>query len=431
MNRTRLLAVLIASLPLGGTLSLLRGEAPSPSIEQQLQAQYRLSSLDANGAVTQFGTVLVVAQAGIKATPPSNAGCWYNSHKPGGGIKYSRVFEALMPPDVASQVRLLVVGGKVILLAVRVKPSQIEFCVQIPVDAANSVPYRACLEFQFPQKNFVQPGNLKAIQGSIAEVFSIDTSKPEAPVPARAPETPGGPHVAGPSLDQVAGLYVMAQTPANHLQLNSDGTLMLFLGGQNYPGVFTMEGNKIVGRIGEGPQRQAGVLQGDTIVDTEGSAWVKQKAAPVAAVSLRLPSTYVSAQAPADQLRLNADNSFSLQDAGETYHGTFVVNGDTVELNIRETGDKTAAKIQGNNLTDSNGKSWIQREQSASSAPDGPTLRNEDVVKLAKAGLDDELIIAKINGSKCQFDTSTDALIQLKKSGVSATVLKAIVGTGK
>ena len=50
---------------------------------------------------------------------------------------------------------------------------------------------------------------------------------------------------------------------------------------------------------------------------------------------------------------------------------------------------------------------------------------------MVKAGLDDTLIIAKIakiSSSKCQFDTSTDALIQLKQSGVSAAVLKAIVG---
>jgi hypothetical protein len=430
MNRTRLLAVLIASLPLGGTLSLLRGEAPSPSIEQQLQAQYRLSSLDANGAVTQFGTVLVVAQAGIKATPPSAAGTWYDSHKPGGGIKYSRVAEALMPPDLTSQVRLLVVGAKVVILRLDIKPSEVIFYVQTATIGVEGAVYRAAVFFQFPQKNFVQPANLKAIQDSIAEVFSIDTSKPEALVPARAPGTPGGPQIAGPSLDQVAGLYLMAQAPANHLQLNSDGTLALFQGGQNYSGVFTIEGNRIVGRIGTGPQQQTGVLQGDTIVDPNGSVWVKQKAAPPAAVSLRLPSTYVNAQA--DQLRLNADNSFSLQASGETYHGTFVVSGNTVELSIRETGDKTTATIQANNnLTDSNGQAWVLREQSADSAPDGPALKNEDIIKLAKAGLDDELIIAKINGSKCQFDTSTDALIQLKKSGVSATVLKAIVGTGK
>jgi hypothetical protein len=130
---------------------------------------------------------------------------------------------------------------------------------------------------------------------------------------------------------------------------------------------------------------------------------------------------------------LNADNSFSLQAAGETYHGTFVVNGNTVELSVRETGDKTTATIQGNNnLTDSNGQAWVLREkQSVGAAPDGPALKNEDIIKMAKAGFDDAIIIAKIGSSKCQFDTSTDALIQLKQSGVSAAVLKTIVGAGK
>ena len=38
---------------------------------------------------------------------------------------------------------------------------------------------------------------------------------------------------------------------------------------------------------------------------------------------------------------------------------------------------------------------------------------------MAKAGFDDAIIVAKINGSKCQFDTSTDALIQLRSGGVA------------
>ena len=58
-------------------------------------------------------------------------------------------------------------------------------------------------------------------------------------------------------------------------------------------------------------------------------------AAPV--VPLRLPATYVSTQAPADQLQLNSDNSFSLQEAGQTYHGTFSISGNILELRISET----------------------------------------------------------------------------------------------
>lgn len=64
-------------------------------------------------------------------------------------------------------------------------------------------------------------------------------------------------------------------------------------------------------------------------------------------------------------------------------------------------------------------------------ASDAGVLQNEDIIKMVKAGFDDTIIIAKVSVSKCQFDTSTDALIQLKENGVSAAVLKAMVGAGK
>ena len=60
-----------------------------------------------------------------------------------------------------------------------------------------------------------------------------------------------------------------------------------------------------------------------------------------------------------------------------------------------------------------------------------PALQNADIIKLVTVGIDDGTIIAKIRASKCQFDTSTDALILLKRSGISAAVLKAMVGAGQ
>jgi hypothetical protein len=331
--------------------------------------------------------------------------------------------------------RLLQVGEKLVVMRLGVKASDVEFCVQTFVDNPNDVPYRACLLFQFQPKGFVQPANLKAIQDSIAEVFSLDTVSPgEGAVGALGQGTQSESQVATPGLEQVAGVYVMAQATDNRLQLNADGTLALVQGGRNYSGTFTLQGNKLIGRIGNGAPQQEGVVRGDTLIDPNGSTWVKQRAAPAAAVPtiapLRLPSTYVSSQAPADQLQLNADNSFSLQEAGQPYRGTFAVNGNEVELNIAD-GPKTTVTIEGNSLKDSSGQTWVLRGQSAGTAPAGPMLKNEDIVKMAKAGLDDALIIAKIGTSKCQFDTSTDALIQLKGSGVSATLLKAMVGAGK
>ena len=77
---------------------------------------------------------------------------------------------------------------------------------------------------------------------------------------------------------------------------------------------------------------------------------------------LKLPALYVSARAPADQLHLNGDNSFSLQESGEPYHGTFVANGNTLELSISETSTKTTLSRLGTDLTDSSGQTWRLRQ---------------------------------------------------------------------
>jgi hypothetical protein len=152
---------------------------------------------------------------------------------------------------------------------------------------------------------------------------------------------------------------------------------------------------------------------------------------PPPAPVLKIPALYVNGQTPTDTLQLNADNSFSLQEAGQTYHGTFVINGNTIEINIPDTNTKTTMTTQGNNLTDPGGQIWALREQSAGTVANDALLKNDDIIRMAKAHLDDAIIVGKIGTSKCQFDTSTDALIQLKQNGVSAAVLKAIMGAGK
>ena len=439
MIRPPLLAVFVASLPFGGPLSLLLGQTPFAGIEQQLRSQYRTAMVGSDGvSVVGAGSVLVVAENGIKANPPSAFGCWYNSHKPGNGIKYSVVSEALTPVDLKAQMRLLQVGEKVVVIRLDVKPSEVDFCVQTYTDNPNDPPYRAGLMFQFPQKNYVQAANLKAIQDSIAEVFTLDTTTPtEGLGPALGEATTSEPKPVTTRLEQVTGLYVLREAPDNRLQLNADGTFLLVQLGKNYSGTFTVDANKlIIHQTGVRKPQQSGTIQGDTLTDPKNSVWVKQKPAPAATVPttaivpLRLPSTYVSVQSPADQLQLNADNTFSLQEGGQNYRGTFTANGSALEITLSD-GTKNTVTVQGNTLTDGSGQTWVLREQNSQVASGAVVLQNQDIIKMVKAGLDEAIIVAKIGGSKCQFDTSTDALIQLKGSGVSAPVLKAMVGAGK
>jgi hypothetical protein len=54
-------------------------------------------------------------------------------------------------------------------------------------------------------------------------------------------------------------------------------------------------------------------------------------------------------------------------------------------------------------------------------------MTNVEIISLTKAGLDKDVIINKIRQSQTKFDVSTDALIQLKQSGVDANVVKAML----
>jgi hypothetical protein len=59
------------------------------------------------------------------------------------------------------------------------------------------------------------------------------------------------------------------------------------------------------------------------------------------------------------------------------------------------------------------------------------TMNNESVLKMAKAGLGDELIIQTINTQPGQYTTDADALVALKTAGVSDRVITAMINKGR
>ena len=54
-------------------------------------------------------------------------------------------------------------------------------------------------------------------------------------------------------------------------------------------------------------------------------------------------------------------------------------------------------------------------------------MTNDSVVKLIKAGLSEDLVVTTINSSPGKYDTSTSALIALKKAGAGDKVVAAII----
>lgn len=57
-------------------------------------------------------------------------------------------------------------------------------------------------------------------------------------------------------------------------------------------------------------------------------------------------------------------------------------------------------------------------------------LTNADIVRMVQAKLSDAVIISEIQNSTCQFDTSPNALIQLKQAGINDKVLEAMTEAG-
>jgi hypothetical protein len=58
------------------------------------------------------------------------------------------------------------------------------------------------------------------------------------------------------------------------------------------------------------------------------------------------------------------------------------------------------------------------------------SMSNTRVIEMAKIGLDDDIIIARIRNTKCQFQLADADLMKLKSSGVSSKVVAAMLDAG-
>lgn len=67
--------------------------------------------------------------------------------------------------------------------------------------------------------------------------------------------------------------------------------------------------------------------------------------------------------------------------------------------------------------------------QSAAKKPPAPANANADLIRLAQAGMSEEILLATVaKTDKSRYNTSADALLKLKEAGVSQRVIAAILG---
>lgn len=58
-------------------------------------------------------------------------------------------------------------------------------------------------------------------------------------------------------------------------------------------------------------------------------------------------------------------------------------------------------------------------------------LTNKDLIQMAQLGMGDAIILSQIESSSNKFDVSTPGLLELKKSGLSDTVIAKVIAAGK
>jgi hypothetical protein len=76
--------------------------------------------------------------------------------------------------------------------------------------------------------------------------------------------------------------------------------------------------------------------------------------------SSRLGSVYVNAQNAADRLQLNTDQSFSLQEGGQSFTGSYSVAGFTLTLHIAQLQKDVEILVQGTQLVVNGQEIWTQ-----------------------------------------------------------------------
>jgi hypothetical protein len=415
----------LASLMIGcltvGSVSWLDGQVGE--LQQQLNSHFTLTRVSGDRSdIVAAGTALVLQKDGLMmystASPLPPANTYKNGKISQGGGGFGRDFLITMatPGNGTSAnypQRKFYSREKLWVTGIIIQKDGILF--HLYSDPYNDIRYYGDLKFSFEKGSVPTADQALAL---IANVFTVQPTEVEASGAGAASEK-------GAQQNSVVGRY--EAQGGQYIELNSDGSFTQQIGkGVVKEGHYTLNGETLVLALTGAPAGVSFAIRGDTIYLGERPVWTRHGGPPPPPQQLKLPATFTSSQSSTDQLQLNADNSLSLQVAGQSYHGTFSLDGNTLKLAIEQIGNSTAT-LDGNKLTDSSRQTWVLQDKSAVPIPPAEAaLRNQDIIDLVKAGIDDATILAKIASSKCQFDTSTVALINLKKSGVSAAVMKAM-----
>jgi hypothetical protein len=190
---------IVVSFLIGPFAALLLAAPQAPglkaTIEQQVNKEYPVTRVGANGVVIQIGSILILQEDGLKAIPATYQGYFANNVKKGARIKPNIVqhIGAGGPGEYLTDARLLQVGEKVYLTKVDIKETEIVFSVQScggcnPATVDPYPPFRASLAFGFG-KGDLATTDFKDVKETIARIFAVESpaTTPLAPTAVSAP----------------------------------------------------------------------------------------------------------------------------------------------------------------------------------------------------------------------------------------------------
>jgi hypothetical protein len=253
--------------------------------------------------------------------------------------------------------RRFVTGTVLLVSRIDVEKSAIVFHLFSTPD--NDSPYYGDLSFPFDKGAVPSPDQALAL---VSQVL--------------VPQAPGTPvETAATQPAEVVGSYFLART-GSQLQIDPDGTFVMTpSSGAVSPGTYVVRGVSLILTYRATGRSTAFTIQGDKLITDMGLAWVRQGGAPTAVASasttgssapaLVLPATYINSQTKDDTLQLKADHTFLLNVAGQTYQGSFQVDGNTIGLKI-SADTTTNVTIEGDHINDPNGQTWVLQSSHAS-----------------------------------------------------------------
>lgn len=341
-------AVMLLAATAPGNVAIAQAAAPA-SLEQSLNSQY------------PKGTVLNVLMTGVVGTSGCNvpAESTFKDgklHPPGFGVN-------LLLAAAKCEMHPIEPGAQVYVYSLRVmqKSNRVYFIVM-----QGALPSQ--VDFDFP-KGFLATAELAQVQEAIQNVFAV-ASSPSSPAEggqvAPAVTEPAPPQL--PPTVTPGSLYVSAQNKADRLQLNLDSSFSLKEGGQSFTGSYSVVGATLKLHIVQLQKDVDIAVQGSDIVVNGEEIW-----------TLALGPRYVNSANSADQIQLNADGSFALQEGGQAFTGTYAVAGAMLKLHIAQLQKDVEIAIQGNRLLVNGNESWVSPESANSTSSSADSLASDQV----------------------------------------------------